>query len=54
MGPLTGPHTKLALAPDAHERMPERKDQGELPTRAFKSQKEWEAWLERNHETPGE
>ena len=25
----------------------------ELPTRAFKSQKEWEAWLERNHETPG-
>ena len=25
----------------------------DLPTRAFKSQKEWEAWLERNHETPG-
>ena len=25
----------------------------ELPTRAFKSQKEWEAWLERNYETPG-
>ncbi|HJU68246.1 MAG TPA: YdeI/OmpD-associated family protein [Gemmatimonadaceae bacterium] len=27
--------------------------QKDLPTRAFKSQKEWEAWLERNHETPG-
>jgi uncharacterized protein YdeI (YjbR/CyaY-like superfamily) len=25
----------------------------DLPTRAFKSQKEWEAWLERNHETAG-
>lgn len=25
----------------------------ELPTRAFKSQKEWEAWLERNHATSG-
>ncbi len=25
----------------------------ELPARAFKSQKEWEAWLERNHETQG-
>jgi uncharacterized protein YdeI (YjbR/CyaY-like superfamily) len=25
----------------------------ELPERAFKSQKEWEAWLERNHETQG-
>jgi uncharacterized protein YdeI (YjbR/CyaY-like superfamily) len=27
--------------------------QSDLPTRAFKSQKEWEAWLERNHETSG-
>lgn len=27
--------------------------QKELPTRAFKSQKEWEAWLERNHDTSG-
>jgi uncharacterized protein YdeI (YjbR/CyaY-like superfamily) len=27
--------------------------QKDLPTRAFKSQKEWEAWLERNHETRG-
>jgi uncharacterized protein YdeI (YjbR/CyaY-like superfamily) len=25
----------------------------ELPERAFKTQKEWEAWLERNHETHG-
>ena len=25
----------------------------ELPARAFKSQKEWEAWLERNHAAPG-
>ena len=25
----------------------------ELPTRHFKSQKDWEAWLERNHESPG-
>lgn len=25
----------------------------ELPTRGFKSQKGWEAWLERNHATPG-
>jgi uncharacterized protein YdeI (YjbR/CyaY-like superfamily) len=29
------------------------KDRKELPTRAFKSQKDWEAWLERNHESPG-
>ncbi len=29
------------------------KEAKELPTRAFKSQKEWEAWLERNHETRG-
>lgn len=31
------------------------KSQGrkELPTRAFKSQKEWEGWLERNHATAG-
>jgi uncharacterized protein YdeI (YjbR/CyaY-like superfamily) len=29
------------------------KERKELPTRPFKSQKEWEAWLERNHESPG-
>lgn len=29
------------------------KEPKELPTRAFKSQKEWEAWLERNHTTRG-
>jgi uncharacterized protein YdeI (YjbR/CyaY-like superfamily) len=29
------------------------KDPKELPTRTFKSQKAWEAWLERNHATPG-
>ena len=29
------------------------KAEKDLPTRAFKSRKEWEAWLERNHETPG-
>ncbi|HJR66131.1 MAG TPA: YdeI/OmpD-associated family protein [Gemmatimonadaceae bacterium] len=29
------------------------KEQKELPARAFKSQKDWEAWLERNHDTPG-
>jgi uncharacterized protein YdeI (YjbR/CyaY-like superfamily) len=36
--------------------MPSRKvmkDRKELPTRAFKSQKEWEAWLERHHDSPG-
>ena len=29
------------------------KERTELPTRGFKSQKEWEAWLERNHATAG-
>jgi uncharacterized protein YdeI (YjbR/CyaY-like superfamily) len=29
------------------------KERKKLPTRAFKSQKDWEAWLERNHESPG-
>ena len=29
------------------------KERKELPTRTFKSQKEWEAWLERHHDTPG-
>ena len=28
-------------------------EQKELPTRTFKSQKTWEAWLERNHDTRG-
>ena len=29
------------------------KERKELPSRAFKSQKEWEVWLERNHGTAG-
>ena len=33
--------------------MKAKKPAKELPTRAFKSQKDWEAWLERNHESAG-
>jgi uncharacterized protein YdeI (YjbR/CyaY-like superfamily) len=38
------------------QREPDRmkaKPKKELPQKAFKSQQDWEAWLERHHESPG-